>query len=166
MAHIIIIGSGLGGMTMAFEMRENARPGDRITVVSNNPTFHFVPSNPWVAVNWRKREEVRVLALAEQPVRGGQRHHDSRFSARANRARCRHPVHRYRGQHQHHPANLQLLHLPALVLAERHLAGDEQFKVLALHAADDAPFESAKPCVAKWRAVTSRGGTPIPGGTG
>ena len=55
---------------------------------------------------------------------------------------------------------------PALVLAERHLAGDEQFKVLALHAADDAPFESAKPCVAKWRAVTSRGGTPIPGGTG
>ena len=71
MAHIIIIGSGLGGMTMAFEMRENARPGDRITVVSNNPTFHFVPSNPWVAVNWRKREEIELdagAALAKHKI--------------------------------------------------------------------------------------------------
>jgi sulfide:quinone oxidoreductase len=62
MAHIIIVGSGLGGMTMAFEMRADARPDDRITVVSNNPKFHFVPSNPWVAVDWRKREEIEVEA--------------------------------------------------------------------------------------------------------
>ncbi len=62
MAHVVIIGSGLGGMTMAFEMRENARPEDRITVVSNNPKFHFVPSNPWVAVNWRQREEIELEA--------------------------------------------------------------------------------------------------------
>lgn len=62
MAHVVIIGSGLGGMTMAFEMRENARPEDRITVVSNNPKFHFVPSNPWVAVDWRKREEIELEA--------------------------------------------------------------------------------------------------------
>ncbi len=62
MAHIVIVGSGLGGMTMAFEMRESARPTDRITVVSNNPKFHFVPSNPWVAVNWRKREEIELDA--------------------------------------------------------------------------------------------------------
>jgi sulfide:quinone oxidoreductase len=62
MAHIIIVGSGLGGMTMAFEMRADARPDDRITVVSNNPKFHFVPSNPWVAVDWRKREDIEVEA--------------------------------------------------------------------------------------------------------
>jgi len=62
MAHIIIVGSGLGGMTMAFEMRADARPDDRITVVTNNPKFHFVPSNPWVAVDWRKREEIEVDA--------------------------------------------------------------------------------------------------------
>jgi sulfide:quinone oxidoreductase len=49
-------------MTMAFEMRADARPEDRITVVSNNPKFHFVPSNPWVAVDWRKREEIEVEA--------------------------------------------------------------------------------------------------------
>ncbi len=60
MSHIVIIGAGLGGLPMAFEMREAARPGDRITVIANNARFHFVPSNPWVAVNWRKREDIEV----------------------------------------------------------------------------------------------------------
>lgn len=58
MAHIVIIGAGIGGMPMAYEMQELVRPGDRVTVVSNAPTFHFVPSNPWVAVNWRKRDDI------------------------------------------------------------------------------------------------------------
>ena len=40
---------------MAYEMRELARRDDKVTVISNAPRFHFVPSNPWVAVNWRKR---------------------------------------------------------------------------------------------------------------
>ena len=62
MAHIVIIGAGLGGMTMAYDMRHHARDEDTITVVSNNPKFHFVPSNPWVAVNWRKREEIELDA--------------------------------------------------------------------------------------------------------
>ncbi|MDQ5960050.1 MAG: sulfide:quinone oxidoreductase [Pseudomonadota bacterium] len=60
MAHIVIIGAGLGGMPMAYEMRELARPEDRVTVVANTSTFHFVPSNPWVAVNWRKRDEIEL----------------------------------------------------------------------------------------------------------
>ncbi len=60
MAHIVIVGAGLGGMPMAYEMREAARPGDRITVVANTTKFHFVPSNPWVAVNWRQREEIEL----------------------------------------------------------------------------------------------------------
>ena len=63
MAHIVIIGAGLGGMTMAYDMRHHARSEDKITVVSNNPKFHFVPSNPWVAVNWRKREEIELDAV-------------------------------------------------------------------------------------------------------
>lgn len=62
MAHIVIIGAGLGGMTMAYDMRHHARQEDKITVVSNNPKFHFVPSNPWVAVSWRKREEIELDA--------------------------------------------------------------------------------------------------------
>ncbi len=58
MAHIVIVGAGLGGMPMAYEMQEQLRPGDRLTVVSNGPNFHFVPSNPWVAVRWRQRGEI------------------------------------------------------------------------------------------------------------
>ena len=62
MAHIVIIGAGLGGMTMAYDMRHHARKEDKITVISDRPTFHFVPSNPWVAVSWRKREEIELDA--------------------------------------------------------------------------------------------------------
>ena len=81
MAHIVIIGAGLGGLPMAYEMREAARPQDRITVVAKDPRFHFVPSNPWIAVNWRKREDIEVdpaAVLAKKhidfiPVGGGVR---------------------------------------------------------------------------------------------
>ena len=31
MAHIVIIGAGIGGLPMAYEMRENARPEDKVT---------------------------------------------------------------------------------------------------------------------------------------
>ena len=64
MAHIVIIGAGLGGMPMAYEMQEQLRKGDKVTVVGNGPNYHFVPSNPWVAVRWRKRSEI------EFPVAG------------------------------------------------------------------------------------------------
>ncbi|MBR0567061.1 NAD(P)/FAD-dependent oxidoreductase [Azoarcus sp. L1K30] len=60
MAHIVIIGAGIGGLPMAYEMRDHARAEDRITVVSKDAKFHFVPSNPWVAVNWRSREDIEV----------------------------------------------------------------------------------------------------------
>ena len=60
MAHIVILGAGIGGMPMAYEMRQLARKEDRITVISNNPKFHFTPSNPWVAVDWRKREAIEL----------------------------------------------------------------------------------------------------------
>lgn len=58
MAHIVVLGAGIGGMPMAYELRETLRAEDRITVISDTPDFHFVPSNPWVAVNWRKREDI------------------------------------------------------------------------------------------------------------
>ena len=58
MAHIVILGAGIGGMPMAYELKPMLGSGDRITVVSNTATFHFVPSNPWVAVNWRERDAI------------------------------------------------------------------------------------------------------------
>ncbi|MEP7327797.1 MAG: FAD/NAD(P)-binding oxidoreductase [Betaproteobacteria bacterium] len=60
MAHIVILGAGIGGMPMAYEMREKLRSEDKLTVISNNPKFHFVPSNPWVAVNWRTRDNIEL----------------------------------------------------------------------------------------------------------
>ena len=60
MAHIVILGAGTGGMTCAYEMREKVRPWDKVTVISDSPNFHFVPSNPWVAVNWRTREDIEI----------------------------------------------------------------------------------------------------------
>lgn len=60
MAHIVILGAGLGGVPMALEMRQKAGAGDKITVINNRPTFDFTPSNPWVAVDWRKPDDIRV----------------------------------------------------------------------------------------------------------
>jgi sulfide:quinone oxidoreductase len=65
MAHIVILGAGIGGLSMAYEMREAARREDRITVVSDTSHFQFTPSNPWVGVNWRKRDDI---TLAIQPL--------------------------------------------------------------------------------------------------
>ena len=60
MAHIVVMGAGLAGVIMAYEMKDQMRPEDRITVVTKDPVYHFVPSNPWVAVGWRTREAVSV----------------------------------------------------------------------------------------------------------
>ncbi|OAI12648.1 pyridine nucleotide-disulfide oxidoreductase [Methylomonas lenta] len=60
MAKIVIVGAGIGGIPMALEMKENARKEDEVVVIADTPTFHFVPSNPWVAVNWRKPDDIKV----------------------------------------------------------------------------------------------------------
>ncbi|WP_028876597.1 NAD(P)/FAD-dependent oxidoreductase [Teredinibacter turnerae] len=60
MANIVVMGGGLGGLPMAYEMQDLARDGDTVTVVSDRDYYHFVPSNPWVAVDWRKRDEITV----------------------------------------------------------------------------------------------------------
>jgi len=58
MAHIVILGAGIGGMPCAIEMRDMLPKQHRITVVNALDYFQFVPSNPWLAVGWRKREDV------------------------------------------------------------------------------------------------------------
>ncbi|HAD32140.1 MAG TPA: pyridine nucleotide-disulfide oxidoreductase [Methylophaga sp.] len=58
MAHIVIIGASTGGLPAAYECRSALDKKHHISVVSNTPIFHFVPSNPWVAVGWRKREDI------------------------------------------------------------------------------------------------------------
>ncbi|TAN84740.1 MAG: NAD(P)/FAD-dependent oxidoreductase [Gallionella sp.] len=62
MAHIVIMGAGIGGMPLAYEMREKIRGGDKVTVISESENFHFMPSNPWVGVKWRSREDIEFPA--------------------------------------------------------------------------------------------------------
>jgi sulfide:quinone oxidoreductase len=60
MAHVVVLGAGLGGTIMAYEMKDQLRPGDTLTVVTKDPKYHFVPSNPWVAVGWRKPDDIEI----------------------------------------------------------------------------------------------------------
>ena len=60
MAHIVVLGAGLGGSIMAYELKDQIRKEDTITVITKDPKYHFVPSNPWVAVGWRKRDDITV----------------------------------------------------------------------------------------------------------
>ena len=58
MAHIVIIGASTGGLPAAYEVRDELSREHKVTVISNTDTFHFVPSNPWVAVGWRDRKDI------------------------------------------------------------------------------------------------------------
>ncbi len=58
MAHIVILGAGIGGMPAAYELRERLDRSHRIIVVNALDYFQFVPSNPWLAVGWRERETI------------------------------------------------------------------------------------------------------------
>ena len=58
MTHVVIIGAGLGGMPAAYEMRSALAKDDKVTVISAVDYFQFMPSNPWIAVGWRKRDEI------------------------------------------------------------------------------------------------------------
>ncbi len=60
MAKVVVIGAGIGGVPMAFELKEMLGKTSDVQVVSDSEWFQFVPSNPWVAVNWRTADQVRV----------------------------------------------------------------------------------------------------------
>ena len=60
MAHVVVLGAGLGGVIMAYEVKDHLGPGHKVTVINRGASYCFVPSNPWVAVGWRTREEIEV----------------------------------------------------------------------------------------------------------
>lgn len=65
MTHVVVLGGGVGGVPMALEMRNKLGRDDRVTLISENSTFSFTPSNPWVAVGWRTPDQIQV---ALEPV--------------------------------------------------------------------------------------------------
>ena len=60
MPKIIVLGAGIGGISAAYELRETLGTAAEILVVSDSEYFHFVPSNPWVALKWRRAEDITV----------------------------------------------------------------------------------------------------------
>ena len=60
MAHIVILGAGVGGLPCAYEMKEELEKTHQITIINERDHFQFTPSNPWVAVGWRTKENISV----------------------------------------------------------------------------------------------------------
>ena len=60
MATVVVLGAGLGGVPMAYELRKKLGSEHKVLLVGATPYFEFTPSNPWIAVGWRTREQTRV----------------------------------------------------------------------------------------------------------
>lgn len=58
MAHIVVIGASTGGLPFAYDIKKTLGKNHEVTVISNNPNFNFIPSNPWVAVGWRSADDI------------------------------------------------------------------------------------------------------------
>lgn len=41
MAHIVILGAGIGGLNAAYDMKEKAGSTHSVTLISDNPYFQF-----------------------------------------------------------------------------------------------------------------------------
>ncbi len=60
MSRIVVLGGGIGGISMVYELRNSLGRRAEIMLVSDTEWFDFVPSNPWVALKWRQPGDVRV----------------------------------------------------------------------------------------------------------
>ena len=58
MTHVVVVGAGIAGVPAAYAMKNRLGAQDKVTVVSDKDYFHFVPSNPWVAMGWRDKSDV------------------------------------------------------------------------------------------------------------
>ena len=68
---VIVLGGGLGGTIAAYELRQKLKDAAEIHLVSDSPQFSFVPSNPWVAVGWRRPDAIQIElapALARRQI--------------------------------------------------------------------------------------------------
>jgi sulfide:quinone oxidoreductase len=60
MSTIVVLGGGIGGISAAFELKDELGDAHEIVLVSDQEHFEFTPSNPWVAVKWRKPDSIRL----------------------------------------------------------------------------------------------------------
>jgi sulfide:quinone oxidoreductase len=57
---IVVLGAGLGGISMVFDLKAVLGERHEIVLISKTPYFQFTPSNPWVGVGWRKKGDITI----------------------------------------------------------------------------------------------------------
>jgi sulfide:quinone oxidoreductase len=57
---IVVLGAGLGGISMVFDLRAALDERHEIVLISKTPYFQFTPSNPWVGVGWRENGDITI----------------------------------------------------------------------------------------------------------
>ena len=60
MARIVVLGAGIGGISQVYELRKALGKQHELVLIGDSDRFEFTPSNPWVAVGWRKLEQTTV----------------------------------------------------------------------------------------------------------
>ncbi len=70
MKTIVVLGGGVGGLAAAFELKDELGQDNEIILVSDQDNFEFTPSNPWVAVKWRKPGDIRLNLSVLLPKHG------------------------------------------------------------------------------------------------
>jgi len=60
MAKIVVLGAGIGGITQVYELKQMLGNAHEIVLIGDSNRFEFTPSNPWVAVGWRKEGQTTV----------------------------------------------------------------------------------------------------------
>ncbi len=60
MAHIVVVGAGIGGLPAAYELRHLLGRSHRITLISDKAEFTFIPSLPWVGLGLRSVAETQL----------------------------------------------------------------------------------------------------------
>ena len=60
MAKVVVLGGGIGGISQVYELRKSLGKAHELVLISDSDRFEFTPSNPWVAVGWRKKEQITI----------------------------------------------------------------------------------------------------------
>jgi sulfide:quinone oxidoreductase len=54
------MGAGIGGISQIYELRKELGTEHELILVGDSERFEFTPSNPWVAVGWRKEGQITI----------------------------------------------------------------------------------------------------------